>query len=98
MGETLAAARQVAGSPGTTVAILGESGVGKEVLARAIHVASGKDMTSFVAVNCAAIPETLLEERVYEPVGSDRPVRADFRIIAATRPSRCPACPGPPLT
>ncbi|MDD2338203.1 MAG: sigma-54 dependent transcriptional regulator [Geobacteraceae bacterium] len=135
MGATLAAGRQVASSSRTTVAIYGESGVGKEVMARAIHVASGKNMTSFVAVNCAAIPETLLEselfghvkgaftgadreregkcskahggtlfldeigdmplslqpkllrlleERVYEKVGSDRQVTADFRIIAAT--------------
>jgi DNA-binding NtrC family response regulator len=135
MGGPLAAARQVAASPRTTVALYGESGVGKEVLARAIHIASGENLTSFVAVNCAAIPETLLESelfghvkgaftgadreregkcslahggtlfldeigdmplplqpkllrlleaRVYEKVGSDRPAPADFRIIVAT--------------
>jgi len=135
MGGVLTAAQQVAASSRTTVAIFGESGVGKEVLARAIHVASGQDMTSFVALNCAAIPETLLEselfghvkgaftgadreregkcsranegtlfldeigdmplslqpkllrlleERVYEKVGSDQQVSADFRIIVAT--------------
>ncbi len=135
MGKALAAAQQVAASSRTTVTLNGESGVGKEVMARAIHIASGHTMTSFVAVNCAAIPETLLEselfghvkgaftgadrerdgkcsraqggtlfldeigdmplslqpkllrlleERVYEKVGSDRQVIADFRIIAAT--------------
>ena len=135
MREVLTAAQQVAASPKTTVAVYGESGVGKEVMARAIHSASGHGMTSFVAVNCAAIPETLLEtelfghvkgsftgadreregkcsraqggtlfldeigdmprslqpkllrlleERVYEKVGSDHAVPADFRIIVAT--------------
>lgn len=135
MGKTLVAARQVAASLRTTVSLQGESGVGKEVLAHAIHIASGENMTNFVAVNCAAIPETLLEselfghlkgaftgadteregkcsrarggtlfldeigdmplslqpkllrlleERVYEKVGSDRSIPADFRIIVAT--------------
>lgn len=65
MGKTLSAARQVVTSPRTTVTILGESGVGKEVLARAIHVGTGQDMSSFVAVNCAAIPETLLESELF---------------------------------
>ncbi|MGA7826741.1 MAG: sigma-54 dependent transcriptional regulator [Geobacteraceae bacterium] len=143
MGATLAAGQKVAASSHTTVAIYGESGVGKEVMARAIHVASGKNMTSFVAINCAAIPETLLEselfghvkgaftgadreregkcsrahggtlfldeigdmplslqpkllrlleERVYEKVGSDRPVTADFRIIAATHQNLDECC------
>ncbi len=77
MKGTLAAARQVAASPRTTVAIYGESGVGKEVLAQAIHIASGENMTSFVAVNCAAIPETLLESELFGHVkgaftGADR--------------------------
>ncbi len=135
MGSVLAAAQQVAASSRTTVAIYGESGVGKELLVRAIHNASGQNMTSLVAVNCAAIPETLLEselfghvkgaftgaerdregkcsrahggtlfldeigdmplslqpkllrlleERLYEKVGSDHQVTADFRVIVAT--------------
>ncbi len=65
MGKTLAIAQQVAASSRTTVSLYGESGVGKEVLARAIHIASGQSMTSFVAVNCAAIPETLLESELF---------------------------------
>ena len=135
MGIVLKAAEQVAASPRTTVAIYGESGAGKEVLARAIHMAAGHDMTTFVPVNCAAIPETLLEselfghvkgaytgadreregkcarartgtlfldeigdmppalqakllrlleERVYEKVGADTTLAADFRVIIAT--------------
>jgi len=143
MGPVLAAAEQIADSPHTTVAIYGESGVGKEVLARAIHVAAGHDMTTFVPINCAAIPETLmeselfghvkgaftgadharegkcarartgtlfldeigdmplplqakllrlLEERVYEKVGSDTPQSADFRVIVATHRSLDDCC------
>ncbi len=135
MGAVLAAARQVAASPRTTVALFGESGSGKEVLARAIHTASASPPASFVPVNCAAIPETLLEselfghvkgaftgadqeregkcrraqggtlfldeigdmplalqakllrvleEKVFESVGSDVQQPADFRIIVAT--------------
>lgn len=135
MGAVLNAARQVATFPGTTVSILGESGSGKEVLARAIHAASGCSPTSFVPVNCAAIPESLLEselfghvkgaftgaessregkcsrarggtlfldeigdmplalqakllrvleEKVYEGLGSDVTQSADFRVIVAT--------------
>jgi len=135
MEEVLTSARQVAAHSRTTVAIFGESGVGKEVLARAIHLASGLDLTSFVPLNCAAIPETLLESelfghvkgaftgadieregkcararngtlfldeigdmplvlqakllrllenRVYEKIGGDTVLKADFRIIIAT--------------
>jgi DNA-binding NtrC family response regulator len=135
MGKVLTEAQQIASAPHTTVTIYGESGVGKEVLARAIHLASGHDLTNFVPINCAAIPETLLEselfghikgaftgadheregkcsrardgtlfldeigdmplplqakllrlleERVYEKVGSDTPLPANFRVIVAT--------------
>ncbi|SEA34981.1 DNA-binding transcriptional response regulator, NtrC family, contains REC, AAA-type ATPase, and a Fis-type DNA-binding domains [Desulfuromusa kysingii] len=77
MGRVLAAAQKVAATPRTTVAIFGESGVGKEVLARAVHIASKQDMTRFVAINCAAIPETLLESELFGHVrgaftGADR--------------------------
>ena len=65
MGQVLASAQKVAQSPHTTVCIYGESGVGKEVLARSIHSATGHTMSNFVAINCAAIPETLLESELF---------------------------------
>jgi two-component system response regulator PilR (NtrC family) len=124
----------VALSP-STVLIEGETGTGKELVARAIHSHSPRHEKAFVAVNCGALPDTLLEselfgykagaftdarkdkpgrfavaeggtlfldeigdvspalqmrllrvlqERVYEPLGSVLPVKADVRIVAAT--------------
>lgn len=57
-------ARKVAGSV-ATVLISGESGVGKEVLARYIHRLSPRATAPFVAINCAAIPEQLLEATLF---------------------------------
>jgi two-component system response regulator PilR (NtrC family) len=56
--------KKVAGSQ-TTVLIMGESGTGKELIARAIHLNGSRRDKSFVAVNCGAIPETLIESELF---------------------------------
>ena len=49
----------------STVYVHGESGTGKELIAKAIHLASDRKDKDFVAINCAAIPETLLESKLF---------------------------------
>jgi transcriptional regulator with PAS, ATPase and Fis domain len=64
MRDVLALAERAMGS-GATVLLSGETGTGKEVLARAIHDGSARRRAPFVAVNCAAFPETLLESELF---------------------------------
>lgn len=55
---------RVAGA-NVTVALFGDSGTGKEILARGLHAMSPRAKERFVAINCAAIPETLLESELF---------------------------------
>jgi DNA-binding NtrC family response regulator len=64
MQEVYRIARRVSAT-GATVLIQGESGTGKELLARSIHVNSRRTEGPFVPVNCAAIPESLLESELF---------------------------------
>jgi len=64
MQQVLNIVSRVAGMD-STVYIHGESGTGKELIARAIHLASERKDKPFVALNCAALPESLLESRLF---------------------------------
>src|SRR5271156_6285843 len=64
MGAVLSLADQIAGSE-ASILITGESGTGKEVLARYVHRKSARADKPFISVNCAAIPENLLESELF---------------------------------
>jgi DNA-binding NtrC family response regulator len=64
MGHVVKLAQQIAPSD-ASVLITGESGTGKEVLARFVHARSNRARTPFISVNCAAIPENLLESELF---------------------------------
>jgi two-component system response regulator GlrR len=135
MQKVLAGVSRIAQTE-STVHIHGESGTGKEVIAKAIHLASERKNKPFVAINCAAVPEALLEselfghekgsftgavrstkgyfaqahegtilldeigdmplsiqpkllraleERQFYPIGSEKPIHVDVRVIVATK-------------
>jgi two-component system response regulator GlrR len=64
MRSLLEEASQIAKTD-STIYIHGESGTGKELIAKAIHMASERENKAFVAINCAALPEGLLESRLF---------------------------------
>ncbi len=84
MMEVKAKVQAIAGSQGT-VLISGESGTGKEVVARAIHEMSPRETEPFLAVNCAAMSESLLESELFGHekgafTGADRLRKGRFEL------------------
>jgi DNA-binding NtrC family response regulator len=65
MTELMSFVRKVAASEATTILIQGESGTGKDLIAKAIHYESSRQDKPFVAINCSAIPETLIEAELF---------------------------------
>lgn len=77
MQNVLAMVEKVAKSDAGTIFIQGESGTGKELIAKAIHYQSGRAERPFMAINCAAVPETLLET---ELMGHERGAFTDAKV------------------
>ncbi len=65
MQEVMHFVRRVAISEATTVLLEGENGVGKDLIAKTLHYQSLRQAEPFIAINCAAIPETLLESELF---------------------------------
>ncbi len=65
MRELLNFVRRVAASEATTILLEGENGTGKDLIAKTLHYQSIRQAEPFIAINCAAIPETLLESELF---------------------------------
>jgi transcriptional regulator with PAS, ATPase and Fis domain len=65
MREALNFVRRVAASEATTILLEGENGTGKDLIAKTLHYQSIRQAEPFIAINCAAIPETLLESELF---------------------------------
>jgi two-component system, NtrC family, response regulator AtoC len=78
MTELMGFVRKIADSEATTILIQGESGTGKDLIAKAIHYQSRRQDKSFVAINCSAIPETLMEAELF---GHERGAFTDAKAM-----------------
>jgi PAS domain S-box-containing protein len=76
MREVLNFVRRVAASEATTILLEGENGTGKDLVAKTLHYQSLRQAEPFIAINCAAIPETLLESELF---GYERGAFTDAR-------------------
>src|SRR3954454_10023015 len=65
MREVMSFVRRVAASEATTILLEGENGTGKDLIAKTLHYQSVRQAEPFIAINCAAIPETLLESELF---------------------------------
>ncbi len=65
MREMMNFVRRVAASEATTILLEGENGTGKDLIAKTLHYQSVRQAEPFIAINCAAIPETLLESELF---------------------------------
>jgi two-component system response regulator AtoC len=65
MREVMNFVRRVAASEATTILLEGENGTGKDLIAKTLHYQSVRQAEPFIAINCAAIPETLLESELF---------------------------------
>ena len=78
MSELLGFVYKVAASEATTILVQGESGTGKDLIAKAIHYQSRRQEKPFVAINCSAIPETLMEAELF---GHERGAFTDAKAM-----------------
>jgi len=78
MAELLGFVSKVASSEATTILVQGESGTGKDLIAKAIHYQSRRQDKPFVAINCSAIPETLMEAELF---GHERGAFTDAKAM-----------------
>ncbi len=78
MSELLGFVNKIAASEATTILVQGESGTGKDLIAKAIHYQSRRQNKPFVAINCSAIPETLMEAELF---GHERGAFTDAKAM-----------------
>ncbi len=78
MTELMTFVRKIAVSEATTILIQGESGTGKDLIAKAIHYQSRRQDKPFIAINCSAIPETLMEAELF---GHERGAFTDAKAM-----------------